>query len=58
MKNKIRKITTYAALRNDTLDLLKLMADYKDDTELLSWLKQRIDFNVDRMLRILKNGEE
>jgi len=55
---KIKPQSTYSSLKNDTLDLLKIMAEYKDDPELLEWVKQRLSFNVDRMLRILQNKDE
>jgi len=58
MKNKIKKLTTYSALKNDINDILKLMIDYKDDKEMLEWCRMRIQFNIDRMLLIIKNGED
>jgi hypothetical protein len=58
MKNKIKKLTTYSALKNDINDILKLMIDYKNDEEMLSWCRMRIQFNIDRMLLIIKNGED
>jgi len=58
MKNKIKPQSTYSALKNDINDILKLMIDYKDDEEMLSWCRMRIQFNIDRMLLIIKNGED
>ena len=58
MKQKIKRLTTYSALKNDINDILKLMIDYKNDEEMLSWCRMRIQFNIDRMLLIIKNGED
>ena len=56
-QTKIKKQTTYSALKNDTLDLFNLLIVYKGNDEMTEWVKQRIDFNVERMLEILKNGD-
>ena len=58
MKNKIKKTATYSSLKNDINDILKLMIEYKNDQEMLDWCRMRIQFNIDRMLYIIKNGED
>lgn len=58
MKNKIKKTATYSSLKNDINDILRLMIDYKNDQEMLDWCRMRLQFNIDRMLYILKNGNE
>ena len=58
MKNKIKKTATYASLKNDINDILRLMIDYKNDQEMLDWCRMRLQFNIDRMLYILKNGDD
>jgi hypothetical protein len=58
MKNEIKPQSTYASLKNDTNDILKLMIEYKDNEELLSWCRRRLEFNLDRMVRILQNKDE
>ena len=58
MKNKIKKTATYSSLKNDINDILRLMIDYKNDQEMLDWCRMRLQFNIDRMLYILKNGDD
>lgn len=56
MKDNVIKTATYSSLKNDINDILKLMIEYKNDQDMLDWCRIRIQFNIDRMLVILKNS--
>ena len=58
MKTKIKKTATYASLKRDTIDLFNLLVEYKGNEEMINWVNERIKFNIWRMLRIIKNGED